>query len=87
MNDAIELQMRVKIKVWPNDASSFEVQWTMPASVLDDKGAKALLQSVLRQSGMTLRECVAELSIDNQVIVCVTQQLRMVKTTRLYPAS
>lgn len=85
MNDAIELMMRVKIKVWPNDASSFETSWTMPASVLDDKGAKDLLQSVLRQSGMTLRECVAELSIDNQVIVCVTQQLRMVKHTRLYP--
>ena len=85
MNDAIELQMRVKIKVWPNDASSFEVSWTMPASVLDDKGAKALLQSALRQSGMTMRECVAELSVDNQVVVCVTQQLRMVKTTKMYP--
>lgn len=85
MNDTIELQMKVRIKVWPNDGASFETSWTMPASVLDDKGAKALLQSVLRQSGMTLRECVAELYIDNQVIVCVTQQLRMVKSTRVYP--
>lgn len=77
--------MHVHIKVWPNDASSFVVEWDMPSSVLDDKGAVALLQSVLRQSGMQLRECVAELSVNRQVIVCVTQQTKMVRSTRLYP--
>lgn len=80
-----EVMMHVHIKVWPSDASSFVVEWDMPSSVLDDKGAVALLRSVLRQSGMELRECVAELSVNTQVIVCVTQQCKMVRSTRLYP--
>lgn len=78
--------MQVKIKVWPNDAPSFERTWLMPVDTLDDKGVKALLASVLRQTGFHLRECVAELSIDDQVIVSINQQVKMVRRVQMYPS-
>lgn len=79
--------MNVKITVWPIDAPSCSIDWTMPVDSLDDRGMRALVASYLRQRGMHLRECVAELSIDSQVIVCVTQQIRMMRKTRMYPQS
>lgn len=78
--------MNVKIKIWPNDAPSFERIWMMPVDTLDDKGMQAMLASALRQSGMHLRECVAELSVDGTVVVCVTQQVRMVRRVKMYPS-
>ena len=77
--------MRVQIKVRLSDAPDYIEQWDMPPCVLDDKGIKALLHSFLRTQGLELRECTVELTADSQVIVAISQQLRMVKTTRMYP--
>lgn len=86
MTNDIELMMQVKVKVWPSDTPSFERVWSMPSDTLDDKGAKALLASVLRQTGFHLRECVAELSIDSQVIVSIIQQVKLVRRVQVFPS-
>lgn len=79
-----ELAM-MKVKVWPNDAPSFERSWSMPVDTIDDKGAKALLASVLRQTGFHLRECVAELTVDGRVVVSIIQRVKMVRRVKMYP--
>lgn len=78
--------MNVRVKVWPSDAPSFERSWSMPVDTIDDKGAKALLASVLRQRGMQLCECVAELTVDGVVVVSISQQVKMVRRIKMYPA-
>lgn len=77
--------MKVCIKVWPSDSPSYSAEWTMPQDVLDDPGVKSLLQSFLRLQGLGSRECTAELSVDGQVIVACSQQMKMVRTVRMYP--
>ncbi len=78
--------MNVKITVWPIDAPSCSIDWTMPVDSLDDRGMRALLASYLRQRGMHLSECVAELTVDGQVIVSISQQVKMVRRIKMYPA-
>ena len=78
--------MNIKVTVWPSDELSFERCWAMPSDTLDDKGVTDLLASVLRQAGMGSRECVAELSIEGQVIVSITQQVKMVRRVQRYPS-
>ena len=78
--------MNVKITVWPIDAPSFSIDWAMPVDSLDDRGMRALLASYLRQRGMQLCECVAELTVDGRVIVSISQQVKMVRRIKMYPA-
>lgn len=77
--------MKVYIKVWPNDSVPFDTEWQMPVDVLDERGIKDLLDSFLRAQGLTLRECIVTLSVDELVIVRVSQQRKIVRSTRMYP--
>ncbi len=78
--------MVVKITIWPNNAPSYSIEWEMPVDSLDDCGMRALVASYLRQRGMQRCECAAELSIDNQIIVSIIQQVKLVRRTKMYPA-
>lgn len=78
--------MNVKITVWPIDAASYSIEWSMPVDSLDDKGMQDMLVSYLRQRGMQLRECVAELQVDGTVVVSIRQQVKMVRRIKMYPA-
>lgn len=84
MNNVV--MMNVKITVWPNDASSYSIEWSMPVDSLDDKGMQDMLVSYLRQRGMHLCECVAELQVDGTVVVSIRQQVKMVRRIKMYPA-
>lgn len=77
--------MAVKITVWPSDRPSFGIDWTMPVDSLDDKGMQNMLVSYLRQRGMHLSECVAELTVDGTMVVSIIQQVKLVRRVQMYP--